>query len=855
MKKLTNKLLLIGWDAADWKFLSPFMEEGLLPNLAKLVEGGVKGNLTTLDPPLSPMLWTSIATGKRPYQHGIHGFTEPRPGGKGVRPIHITNRKVKAIWNILTQHDYKTHVVGWWPSHPAEPINGVMVSNFFQQVTARLNEPWPLTKGTVHPEHLSETFARFRVHPKELTAAHIVPFVPNAEKVDQKNDNRLQKVAKITAHCSSLHSATTYILENEEWDFVALYLDAIDHYCHEFMQYHPPRLPHVSLRDFELYKDVIKGACIYHDMMLGRLMELAGEDCTIMLISDHGFHPDNNRPSFIPKEPIGPTIEHSPNGIFVAKGPGIKKDELVFGTSILDIAPTILTLFGLPIGEDMDGKVQTQIFDDKPKINTIGSWENMKGEDGTHPKGFEVPEEEQVTEVRQLIELGYIEDPGDDLELAAQRTLRENNFLLARAYIDGGKWNEALEILEQLFSDHPDVMRYSIRLSYVYQQVGRFKDARKIVDYIREHFDRDSPYIDILEGHLLLEEQRFQKALNLFKRAEQEAGFIPRLNFYLANAYYRLNRFDEAESCVEKELKLDPKDASSHHILGLLHYKRTAYDQAVDAFMQAISLNFYFPASHFYLGETLLAKEQYEAAAHAFEICLHLVPELNIVRQRLITIFEQFLDQPGKAFKYRTDFENKIKGELVVVSGLPRSGTSLIMQMLQAGGIPLFTDEERKADENNPNGFFEHEAVKKLAKNKSWLSNAEGKAVKVIAQLLNHLPRTYRYKVIFIERDLMEIIQSQQRMLHRSGKAVDPSVIPLNLVKTYRNTLRKVKEWTENQPNVEVLFINHQDIIYAPFEKALAINDFLGGGLRVEEMAGKIDVSLYREKIKVKVPG
>lgn len=236
-----KKVLLIGWDAADWKFLNPLIDKGLMPTLKKLLEGGSMGRLATLDPPLSPTLWTSIATGKRPYKHGIHGFTEPDPSGEGIRPMFITNRKVKAIWNILSQHDIKTHVVGWWPSHPAEPINGTMVSNLYQRANGKIDEPWPMLKGTVHPAEKSDLFAKLRLHPAELTGAHLQPFVPLLEQVDQSHDRRLTSIAKTIADCSTIHSAATYIMENEEWDFMAVYYDAIDHFCHGFMKYHPPQ--------------------------------------------------------------------------------------------------------------------------------------------------------------------------------------------------------------------------------------------------------------------------------------------------------------------------------------------------------------------------------------------------------------------------------------------------------------------------------------------------------------------------------------------------------------------------------------------------------------------------------------
>src|SRR5438477_5928489 len=126
-----QRLLLVGWDAADWKVIHPLLAKGEMPNLAALIRDGVHGNLATIVPPLSPMLWTSIATGKRPFKHGIHGFAEPTQDGQGIQPVTNLSRKCKAIWNILNQHGLRSTVIGWWPSHPAEPLNGVTVSDHY----------------------------------------------------------------------------------------------------------------------------------------------------------------------------------------------------------------------------------------------------------------------------------------------------------------------------------------------------------------------------------------------------------------------------------------------------------------------------------------------------------------------------------------------------------------------------------------------------------------------------------------------------------------------------------------------------------------------------------------------------
>lgn len=854
MKK--KKVLLIGWDGADWKFLMPLIDKGLMPNLKKLIEGGTMGRLATLDPPLSPTLWTSIATGKRPYQHGIHGFTEPDPSGEGIRPMYITNRKCKAIWNILTQHQMKTHVVGWWPSHPAEPINGTMVSNLYQRASGGLNDPWPMLKGTVHPANQSELFAKLRVHPHELTGNHLQPFVEKMAQIDQSQDKRLMSIAKVIADCSSIHSATTYIMDNEEWDFMGVYYDAIDHFCHGFMKYHPPRRSHISMGDYELYNDVVNSGCRYHDMMLGTLMNLVDEDTTIILISDHGFHPDHNRPTAIPKEPAGPAIEHSPYGIIVMNGPGIKKDDTIFGASLLDITPTLLSIYDLPIGEDMDGKVLVNAFENPAEIKTIKSWENINpptrpdgsSPSGQHAKDAEINEEDARAELQQLIELGYIADPGENGAAAVKSTVDENNYNLARAYIDGQKWEEGIAILEKLHQENPKTLRFAVRLAHAYQTTSKLKDARRVVNHIREIFDRESPQLDILEGTLLLGEERYKKALELFQKVEREAGEQANLHLRIANAYLRLNRLDDAEKAVLKELKVNPEEMSAHYTLGLIQYNQLRYEDALSSFMDAVGLLYYNPAAHFYIGESLNALEKYEEAIQAYEVCLKLVPGMNMARQRIISIYENRLEQPGRALKYKASFEETIKGEITIVSGLPRSGTSMMMQMLEAGGKEIFTDKERNADESNPKGYYEHEAVKNTAKNKKWIPQANGKTVKVIAQLLKHLPMNYRYKVIFMERDVLEVVQSQQKMLIRNGKKVKDDVLPMGLVDSYQKTLKEVKAWAEKQPNVEIKFVPYKEAIDNPFMQAMLVNDFLGGELRPEMMAAQVDGNLYRER-------
>ncbi len=843
------KVLLIGWDAADWKIINPLLDKGLMPNLATMVSQGVMGNLATLDPMFSPMLWTSIATGKRPYQHGILSFAEPEPSGLGVRPVLGASRKVKAIWNILTQEQRKTHVVGWWPTHPAEPINGICLSDFYRQHKGTDLANWDLPPDSVWPKDQEELFSRLRIHPDELTAAHILPFIPQLAKADQLHQKEIQNLRNITAQAATTQAAFTRILRTEEWDFAAVYFIALDHYCHGFMKYHPPRRPHVEQHKFDLFKNVVRGGYRYLDMMLGRLLELAGEDTVVMLVSDHGFQPDALRPKEIPHEPAGLAYEHSHYGVICAKGPGIKKDELIYGASLLDITPTLLTIMGLPVGQDMDGKVLSGIFEQTPTPEYIPSWEAVPGESGMPPADYSLSQSTNEEMVDQLADLGYVENQGPDAAKNNRDMAEFCKFNLARAYLDGNKLAEATKIYEELHRDHPEAPWYMFRLAACYQMAGRLRECRKLVDLLKTKDFYDQAVLDVMEGSLLLGEGQYRAALKILKSAEKHVDATQaRIWLQIGQCYMMLGKSKEAEQAIKKHLELDHDTAVAHQMLGTIYYNEKRYEEAADSLLTAVGLDYNLGTAHFYLGLALMDSGSYQESADAFEICLLVMPRNNLARTHLAYLYQKMLDNPQKAAQHRQDITKYSDGVITIVSGLPRSGTSMMMQMLNAANVPIFMDDEREADENNQKGYFEHKAVKALARDKSWLSLATNKAVKIVAPLLVHLPGNYHYKVIFMERDIHEILSSQQKMLVRMGKKTSQDTLPLKLLSSYEKVLRDAKEWSLRSPNVEILFVSYADAVQNPFMAALRVSDFLGGGLAPEQMASVADAQLHREK-------
>ena len=185
---------------------------------------------------------------------------------------------------------------------------------------------------------------------------------------------------------------------------------------------------------------------------------------------------------------------------------------------------------------------------------------------------------------------------------------------------------------------------------------------------------------------------------------------------------------------------------------------------------------------------------------------------------------------------------------IVVVSGLPRSGTSMTMKMLEAGGLEYVSDGVRTADEDNPKGYYEDERVKDLEKHhdRSWLKEARGKAIKIISQLVQSLPEDNNYQILFMRRDLHEVLASQRKMLERRGE--DHDVDDEQMLAMYRSHLEKVEFMLRYRRHLDAMYIDYRSVINNPREHADRINHFLGGSLAVDRMAGVVDEQLYRNR-------
>jgi tetratricopeptide (TPR) repeat protein len=640
------RVLLIGWDAADWQIIRPLVDLGLMPTTKAFLEEGAWGNLATIRPILSPILWNTIATGKRAQQHGVYGFTEPNSDGTGVRPVASTSRKCKALWNILTQCGMRSNIVGWYASHPAEPINGVMVSNQFEQFTVTDGEASPVTAGSVHPPEMAEVLAPFRVMPGEIDGSAILPFVPRAAELVKQEKHRVGKLRYMLAQTATVHSVATHLMRNTSWDLTAIYYEGIDRFGHEFMAFHPPKMEQVSQEEFDAYQLCMIGIYRFHDMLLDALLQLAGKDTAVILMSDHGYYNNHLRPD--PREgKSGPVEWHRPFGILAARGPGIRRGARLYGASIVDVTPTILQLLGLPAAYDMPGRVLAEVLQDAKPTERIESWEEIEGPCGMHPADLRVDPVESRAVMERLVALGYIDAPSEDVEKTVRQTIAGNQFCLVQSLADSRQYAEAIAELEKLDESVRDTGPAQVLLAYCLLGIDDRQQARTVLETLAEAGSNE-PRMHMMLGTLEFSDGNADKAIEHLSRVAETEPRLPGLHTKLGEVYLETERYELAVEAFEKALSIDAESPMAFAGLARARLEMGESQAALDQALIAAELVHFFPRVHLTIGKALLAMGDDVGAVEALELCVKQAPRMTDAHQSLATAYRH-LGQMDKA--------------------------------------------------------------------------------------------------------------------------------------------------------------------------------------------------------------
>ena len=412
------KVIFVGWDGADWQLLDRLMKEGRLPNLSAIVANGRTWDLRTFQPMASPLIWTTIATGRTPVDHGVADFQEIDPKTRTRIPISGRSRKVPAIWNVASAKGLKVGVVGWWATWPAEKVNGFLVSDRAAPV---LFDPQVLVKSQAltWPEGLADgvriVLKREWDPPyEELGKALRISRAEFDAAVAAGRDlsDPITGYRKVLAATRVHGNIALGLYEKERPDLMMVYFQGTDEIGHVAGRFVSPRLPQVKDEEFRKFKDAVDAIYVETDRILGLLRAKAGRDgATLVLASDHGFKWGPDRPaSYSGVQFDKAFLWHRDPGMLAAEGPAIVPSKERTTATVFDVAPTLCRLLGLPSDPRFEGKPVAGLAGAAlPGAAASVAWEETAKVERLVVRDMDETEKKAADEfTKKLIALGYL---------------------------------------------------------------------------------------------------------------------------------------------------------------------------------------------------------------------------------------------------------------------------------------------------------------------------------------------------------------------------------------------------------------------------------------------------------------
>ncbi len=650
-RDLETRAVVIGIDGADWKIIDALALQGGMPNLTRLRERGVSGPIETLsDIALSPVIWTSIATGKTAAKHGIAWFMVDQPDGTRV-PVRSTNRKTHAIWNILAKNELRPAVLGWWATYPAENVGrGTIVSDALGfhgfGSTARGGDDRQKTypaavfggvDGLIPAEQqISADFVQRFVH---ISAKdyHEEMFDPaRFPKRDPTNPIHLFQQYAVTAQ--GYTAIAEELLSKPSCDLFMVYFEQVDSFSHLFMKYAPPKLPWIDEEGFARYQDVVSEWYRYQDELLGRILaKIDLETTAVFVLSDHGFKSGERR---IRSEELVDVkkahLDHETHGIFIAAGPHLRRGAGITDASVLDVTPTLLHYLGLPVGKDMDGKVLEGVFEaefvQRHPIRYVSTYEDGQRVDASvQSQPIDASAQREVEKGLQA--LGYLgneesDDPGVEQGMAGQESSPEIHNNMGRIHLRDGEAKKALAEFEKALELDPNNAEALLNISAIHQSEGKSDLALHFVQRALA-VDPNSTGALAQLGEIRRDEGQLDEAIRLFIEALAIDDSQPSLFMGAGDVLQRAGHFDEAVAAFEHVLELEPDSFKARYNLGVTYSNMGRIEEAVAIYEQALELSPKdpeAPAARNNLGALLLAQGDVDRALEHFEAALKAAP-------------------------------------------------------------------------------------------------------------------------------------------------------------------------------------------------------------------------------------
>ncbi len=579
------RVIVVGWDGADWSLLDPLLREGRLPHLKSLLEKGAQARLETYRPRASPLLWTTMATGLTPPEHGVVDFQEFDVATGASLPVSGRSRTGPAIWNVASANGLTSGIVGWWATWPAEAVKGFFVSDRASPV---LFDPATLSQspGLTWPPELAEgvrLLGRREGSPPYEDVARFL-HVSRAEfdaaaAAGKDLEDPVTGLRKILGSTRVYARTALDLYDKNRPDLLMVYFEGTDEIGHVLGKYHPPLLPNVPREEFEKYKDGVSLFYAECDRILGEFAARAERDgATLMLVSDHGFKWGEDRPSLVSSLRADTAyLWHEAWGVFVLAGPLAVPAKERRTVSVFDVAPVLCRLLGLPPDVRMKGRVPAGLIAaGAPAAKAAVAWNKAyRVERAAITRNLAAEKKSGEEFAKKLVSLGYLSGssaPAAAAGPAAAGEVRMTPFGVSNIgvyYAESGRVKESVPWFEKAIAADPKTPTFHVNLADALEKLGKTDaaDAEAVRAAALGGEDAD----DILLARVMkrIEADHDAAGVTLLEKATQQLRpERPQLQDALGRLYYDRHRCPEARRVFEELTVTTPGDAGAWLMLG-----------------------------------------------------------------------------------------------------------------------------------------------------------------------------------------------------------------------------------------------------------------------------------------------
>lgn len=621
------KAIIIGMDGLEWNILNPLLAEGKLPNFSRVIQNGAVAPLRSFNPLLSPLIWTTIATGKDPDAHGILDFLATDPKTGEAIPVTSQDRRVKALWNIASEKGLSVCFLGWLAGWPAEEVNGVILSDRFGfHAFSRYEGGARNIRRLVYPESERALCLSKLVEYGDITPEYMADFADlTAEKIaldlpDQYvSSSLLSNLRAVLAGEQSYAAVLKAYLERGGFDLVGVYFSGVDVICHLFIKHISPAKPEISASEAAAFKNTIFRYYEFQDRILGEILKSVDLDkTTVIICSDHGFRTGEDRPNSSSFIGAGAAPDwHRIFGTIIFAGAGVRRGAKIKPPNVRDIAPTVLSLLGLPVADDMVGSVINDAFDSDFAASfprrTISTYESKSPAGKEKRAGSEI--DPAIRE--KLTALGYIssDDSGG-----------RNYNNLGNVYLGRGEIKKAIEAFRQALAIDPTDKRALNNMGIALKEAGRYEQAVETFKAAVKAGTKPSKAYNNI-GNAYIRMGRPSEAIVWFDRALAEPEPESEIHFSRANAYRRMGEYERARAEFKIVLETSPNLAPmAWSNMGNLAAETGDRETALTCYRKAIELDPGFNESYLNLGVLLAESGDMPAAIANFRKALQLKP-------------------------------------------------------------------------------------------------------------------------------------------------------------------------------------------------------------------------------------